>query len=578
VDGAFCALQARDTGADVFLYRENGVTLARSGAPLPTAGLQRLIASSNTPIELPIGNHRYLAVSRRLDLPGSAGDVLVGAMASTDQWRNAALRGGWLVLAMLSGVLLLSFGAAAALARRVAEPVVEIAHAAHALAGGDLTRRVRVEGNCELRSLAESFNHMAAELERDTERLRAKNDELDQHVGHVQQLNDLLRKVAQTDSLTQVATHGFVQEQLARELELATATSRPLSVLMIDVDHFKWINDTYGHPAGDQALRELAHVIAGVLRHNDTIGRHGGDEFCVILPGAGAQEAERCAERIRGAAARTEIGEQSRSHLSTTVSVGIATYPDDGTDPASLVAAADQAMYQAKLWRNTALSHAATTEPSVRLLPEGLPSFECPAAQAAAGMAASIDSAGKTAAHHSSSVAACAAAIAAALGLPVEARRLIRLACLVHNIGKVGLPRELLDKTGPLTDDERRVLQTHTDLGGRILRHLGVPEPVPEIVRHHHERFDGKGYPCGLEGKNIPLGSRILAVAEAFALATAPRESGPPISTADALNRLRRESGRAFDPEVTAALGRLRLGASPVPPSSATAEPVGEVA
>ncbi len=432
-------------------------------------------------------------------------------------------------------------------------------------------------GDCELRSLAESFNHMAAGLEEHTQTLRTKNDELDQHVDNVQRLNELLRETARTDSLTGVATHGHVQEHLAKELSLAKATRQPLSVLMIDVDHFKWINDTYGHPTGDRALKEVARAISGALRQNDDIvGRHGGDEFCCVLPGATGAEAAACAERIRAAAMRTRIGEPGRSPLRSTVSVGIATFPDDGMEAAPLVAAADRALYQAKMWRNMTLSSLGPSEAMADLGPEDLSSLEGGAAQVATAMAASVDSASSGTAHHSSAVAACAAIISAVLGLPAEGRRLLRLAALVHDIGKVGIPYELLEAKRPLTKEEQRIVQSHAELGGRVLRHLGVPEPVPEIVHHHHERYDGKGYPCALRGAEIPLGARILAVAEAFVLLTSPREAEAPLSAAEALRRVRREAGKAFDPDVTAALARTRAGQPPSHPGPHTPSLVGE--
>jgi putative nucleotidyltransferase with HDIG domain len=277
-----------------------------------------------------------------------------------------------------------------------------------------------------------------------------------------------------------------------------------------------------------------------------------------VLPNATAAEAARCAERIRSAASRIDIGDRNRAPLKITVSVGVAAFPDDGTEVSSLVAAADQALYQAKLWRNMAL-----TSPSATGSPppdDDLPALDGPPVQVATAMAASVDSASSATAHHSFAVAARATMIASALGLPADGRRAVRIAGLVHDLGKIGVSREVAAKGDDLPPEERRMLQCHADLGARVLRHLGVPDPIPEIVRHHHERYDGTGYPCGLEGKAIPLGARILAVAEAFVLLTWPRESGPPISAAEALSRIERESGRAFDPDIASALFRILPG------------------
>jgi diguanylate cyclase (GGDEF)-like protein/putative nucleotidyltransferase with HDIG domain len=552
----FCLYANQTTGIVVGLhFPGHASVLSQSGGMALSADLAATLKTDRV-TRFKVGDGWLMAVGKAVTMGGrDTGLRVLGAAAPHSHWDGMA-RAGWLTLAMLSGVLLLSSGAGAALARKIAEPLIEIAGAARSLAAGDLSRRVRIDGTNELQSLSESFNHMASALEEQTQQLRDSNQELDHQMARVQELNTLLREAVRTDSLTQVRTHGFIQQQLAKHLEVAKQSRRPLSVLMIDVDHFKWINDTHGHPTGDHALREVARAIASAVRHNDLVGRQGGDEFCVILPAAGAADAERCADRIRAAIARTSVRGANRTPLRLTVSVGTATFPDDGEEAGPLVAAADRTLYQAKLWRDRARHIFRPDGADLEAVSADSPLLDGPTVQVAMAMAASVGSALSSTVHHSYAVAARAAAIATALNLGRDGRAALRLACLLHDIGKVGLPREMLREEGPDTEEQQHLLESHAELGYRILRHLGLPQPIPEIVRCYHERYDGTGYPRGLKGEQIPLGARVAAVAEAFVKLTLPTERHKPLSSDDALAEIQAEAGKAFDASVVAALAR----------------------
>ncbi len=561
----YCMHAHETTGAVTALYsREGRSLLAQSGGVALNAELASVVAAGKV-TRTKVGDEPLIAVGKAIRINGKdSGIRVLGATMPHSHWEGM-VRAAWLTIAMLSGVLLLSSGAGAALARKIADPLVEIARAARSLARGDLSRRVRVEGTDELQSLAESFNHMASALEEQTQQLRDSNDELDRQMARVQELNTLLREAVRTDSLTQVRTHGYIQQQLAKHLEVARQSRRPLSVLMIDVDHFKWINDTHGHPTGDQALKEVARAIASAVRHNDLVGRQGGDEFCVVLPAAGAADAERCADRIRAAIGRTSVRGANRTPLRLTVSIGAATFPDDGEEATALVAASDRSLYQAKLWRDRARH---IVRPSSAELEAGADDsllLDGPTVQVAMAMAASVGSALSTTVHHSYAVAARASAIAAALNLARDGRTALRLACMLHDIGMVALPRELLRKDQSRTPEEERLFESHSELGYRILRHLGLPQPIPEIVRYHHERYNGTGYPRGLKGEAIPLGARIAAVAEAFVSLTLPTERADPLTSQEAFAEIETEAGKTFDAGVVAALARTLKWKGPEP-------------
>ena len=156
--------------------------------------------------------------------------------------------------------------------------------------------------------------------------------------------------------------------------------------------------------------------------------------------------------------------------------------------------------------------------------------------------------------HHPHAVAARASAIGTALNLGRDGRAALRIACLLHDIGKVALPGELLRNGGARTPEDQKLMESHAELGYRVLRHLGLPQPIPEIVRCHHERYDGGGYPRGLRGEQTPLGARILAVAGMFVSLTLPAEREEPLDSDDALAQLQEEAGKALDPVVVAAL------------------------
>jgi len=561
----YCRHAHQTSGTLIGLYSDRDrALLSQSGGMAIDPSLAALLASEK-PANAMLGDERLLVVGKTARVGGEGTGIRVVAATVPRQHWDGMVRAGWLIVAMLSGVLLLSSGAGAALARKIADPLVEIANAARSLAKGDLSRRVRVEGTDELHSLSESFNHMAGALEEQTQQLRSSNEELDRQMARVQELNSLLREAVRTDSLTQVRTHGYIQQQLAKHLEVAKQSRRPLSVLMIDVDHFKWINDTHGHPTGDQALKEVSRAISGAIRHNDLVGRQGGDEFCVVLPAAGAADAERCAHRIRTAIAGTTVRGTNRAPLRLTVSVGAATFPDDGEEATSLVAAADRALYEAKLWRDQArhlIRPGATeleTSPDDSLLLDG------PTVQAAIAMAASVGSSLSSTVHHPYAVAARASAIGTALNLGRDGRAALRIACLLHDIGKVALPPELLRDGGARTPEDQKLMESHAELGYRVLRHLGLPQPIPEIVRCHHERYDGRGFPRGLRGEQTPLAARILAVAGMFVGLTLPAEREEPLDSDEALAKLQEEAGKALDPVVVAALAETLQWKGPRP-------------
>jgi diguanylate cyclase (GGDEF)-like protein/putative nucleotidyltransferase with HDIG domain len=353
-------------------------------------------------------------------------------------------------------------------------------------------------------------------------------------------------RLASTDPLTGLGNHGSFHTRLEAALEEAEPDAEPTGLVLIDLDDFKHVNDSFGHPMGDRVLAQLARE----LRRSEDAFRVGGDEFAIVLPGVEEPEALAIAKGLVARLSDTEF-----EHGGTlTVSAGVAVAPRHATDRARLVAAADRALYDAKeIAKGTARAYTpALLEIGELKRLAALPDREA-RLRAAASLAFAVDARDAYTGSHSHSVGDLAGRIAAQLGLPPDEVELVRLAGRLHDLGKLAIPEEILRKPGPLDPAERLVLERHAQIGHRMLRSLGV-EPVATWVRHHHERWDGGGYPDGLAGAEIPLGSRIVFVADALDAMTTERVYGERRTQAEALREAARAAGSQFDPEVVAAL------------------------
>ena len=353
-------------------------------------------------------------------------------------------------------------------------------------------------------------------------------------------------RLALTDPLTGLGNHRHFQERLRQELDDARDRGRELTLCLVDIDDFKRVNDRFGHPMGDRVLAQ----VASRLRQNGEAFRLGGDEFAVVLPGIGAAAAPATATAIvqrLGVLDLERIGD-------LTVSAGVATFPTHATTPDDLIRLADSSLYCAK---ENGKDRVHVSRPDVLDLPLlrrlGASRDRAARYRAAAGLAQAVDARDTYTGSHSKRVGELAARIAARMGVAEEEIELLRLAGSLHDLGKLAISEDLLRKAAPLTDDERAVLQRHPEIGFRMLEGLGVT-PVAEWVLHHHERWDGRGYPDRKAGEQIPLGARILFVADAFDAMTSERVYRCRLEPADALAELERCAGTQFDPEIVSAL------------------------
>jgi diguanylate cyclase (GGDEF)-like protein/putative nucleotidyltransferase with HDIG domain len=353
-------------------------------------------------------------------------------------------------------------------------------------------------------------------------------------------------RLALTDPLTGLGNHRHFHERLERELAEAERGGREFSLCLVDVDDFKRINDLFGHPSGDRVLSRLATT----LRQNGEAFRLGGDEFALLLPDYDENEGIQTASAII-----ERIAELQLDHVgSVTVSAGVATFPRQAPDRGELIRLADSALYWAK---ENGKNRVHVYRPDVVELAElrRLAAGPDRAARfrAAASLAKAVDLRDTYTGSHSARVAELAARVAARLGLDQEQIELSRLAGSLHDLGKLAIPEEILRKPGPLTGPERLVLERHPQIGFRMLDSLGI-DPVAKWILHHHERWDGTGYPDRLPGPEIPLGARIIFVVDAFDAMTSDRVYRGRLTPDHALAELERCAGTQFDPNVVAAL------------------------
>jgi len=357
------------------------------------------------------------------------------------------------------------------------------------------------------------------------------------------QLYDVTRDRAHTDDLTGLLSHGYFHRRVDEEISRCSRFGNIFSVLFLDVDLFKSYNDAFGHLAGDDILREITRHITGSIRSIDIPCRYGGDEFTVILPESPLDDAYNVAERIR----RKVEADMDHKGIAITCSIGVASWPTSGVTKEALLTAADSALYLSKqAGRNR-----------VSLASAGMSALEFDLGReeqilnAVHALAATVDAKDHHTYGHSKKAAEYAAQIAHALGYSSDKIAMLKAAALLHDIGKIRVPDNILLKPGSLTDSEWIAIREHPKFGVAILKHIKSLGGCLPVIQHHHEHFDGKGYPAGLIGETIPLEARILAIADAYDAMTSPRPYRPNVlHHQEALDEIVRCAGSYFDPEI----------------------------
>ena len=370
--------------------------------------------------------------------------------------------------------------------------------------------------------------------------------------ARMERLMRRLTDAARTDPLTGLPNRVALQDVLAREIERAKPDSRPVSVLVLDTDRFKSFNDRNGVDAGDRVLNELGTLLESGARLPDTVARTSGGEFALVLPETDKHNAFILAEelltRIRdtGSGAGKEI----------TASAGVASYPEHGQRAGEVLGAADEAMRAAKaLGRDRSVLYSPEVTSTLGM-EGGRRSVESQAQLATViSLAEALDQRDSSTARHSQTVGRLCELMADELGFEPDRIQRIRLAGILHDIGKIGVPDSILRKPGPLTSEEYAEMRRHPEIGARILSSREMDD-IREWISAHHERPDGTGYPKGLRGEQIPVEAAILAVADAYEAMIADRIYRMAIGPKAARAELERCSGTQFEPMVVDALLR----------------------
>ncbi len=366
----------------------------------------------------------------------------------------------------------------------------------------------------------------------------------------VEVLIERLYDAARTDPLTKLSNRRGFRELLDLELERARRGHSQVTLVVGNVDHFKEVNDRSGHHVGDDALQRLAALLTREKRQIDGLARVGGEEFALVLPDTERHDAFVIAERLREAV-REEFAADA---VPITLSFGVAGHPEDGETAGSLLRAADAALFAAKAnGRDRSVLHSSALEGNARQDRESRDIAGERFVAVVLELAEAVDLRFSGSARHSETVGRYAAMMAEELGLSEQRVERVRLAGMLHDVGKVGVPDVILQKPAKLTDEEFEIIKRHPELGAQILEHPSLGD-VRLWVGAHHERPDGRGYPRGLSGDDVPLEARILAVADAFEAMTSDRAYRSSIGQASARTELRRCSGSQFDPRVVDAL------------------------
>jgi diguanylate cyclase (GGDEF)-like protein len=357
------------------------------------------------------------------------------------------------------------------------------------------------------------------------------------------------REQADRDFLTGLYGHRALQAELQRALQASSRRGQPLAIVALDIDNFKLFNDTYGHSAGDQVLKMIAEQLAKVCQDKGLAGRFGIDDFMVILPKADREASFDFAQSIQGWLSEKHFQVRGGERIPISVSCSVAVFPEDGQKRHELLAVADANLYESKSLGGKIIGQTESQKEKAELRKLGTFGM-------LESLVTSVDNKDHYTKVHSENVTEYAVMLAQELGYSEQVQKTLRIAGLVHDVGKICIPDRILRKPGPLTSGEYEIVKHHTVIAEHLLVDLPDLDQVRDAALNHHERFDGTGYPKALKGEQIPLLGRIMAVADAFSAMILDRPYRKGRTIREALSELQDCAGTQLDPELVKAFVR----------------------
>lgn len=358
---------------------------------------------------------------------------------------------------------------------------------------------------------------------------------------------DELKTLVNIDELTGLYNHRYFQDYLTNALNESDKTGKEVSLLFMDIDYFKNYNDINGHQAGDWLLKEVGRILKESIREQDIVARYGGEEFAAVLPDTKEEFAITVGERIRKAIENNHFyGQENQPDKNITISIGVSSYPNRAKTKHQLINTADDALYRAKSFNKNRVetyenvlecicSHMDVKDETVKSLKAFI---------------SMINKKDRYTYAHTERVVIYTNWFAEYLELEEEEKIQLKMAAYLHDIGKIEVPEEVLNKKDRLTDHEFSLLKQHPVAGVDLIQHIEQFKPFIPIIKHHHERYDGRGYPDGLKGKEIPYLARVLTIADSFDAMTSNRPYNNRKNHEDGINELRANAGTQFDSEL----------------------------
>ncbi len=361
---------------------------------------------------------------------------------------------------------------------------------------------------------------------------------------HIKKLENMVN----FDGLTNVYNHRYFQDKLKEKVEIGRKENKPVSMIFIDIDYFKHYNDLYGHQKGDNILRELAEIVTKSVREKDVVARYGGEEFAVILENTTERETLEIAERIRANVEETYFdGEENQPKGKITASIGISVFPDKAKDELELIKSADDALYRAKFFNKNRVE---TYTSILDDLKKNIDDKDIELVTSIKTLISIINAKDRYTYSHVERVVIYSRLLADKLKLSEIDKSNLIYGAYMHDIGKINISKEILVKRMKLEKEEWEELKQHPDNGVEIIKSVESLKDVIPLIKHHHERYDGRGYPNGLSGEEIPYLARVLTVVDSFDAMTSNRPYNRRKSYEEGIEELRKCSGAQLTGEV----------------------------